>query len=355
MLLNFSSAELKGNLPKLDGLRAISVLFVVLSHSGFGNIIPGGFGVTIFFFISGYLITTLLRKELELNYKINLKNFYLRRFWRLVPALIIYVLIAVIANKLVKNTIATEESLAAIFYLSNYYDLYKGYTPLSKIHSPYDILWSLSIEEHFYIFFAPLLLLFKLRSKITLLIISLTIIPLLLRINAIFFDFSSFNKLYTYIATECRMDSIAFGCLLAYFNINTKNKNQELFSLLLGSTIIIFTLLYRNDDFRETFRYTLQGIGLFLIINNIIHGKHTQKITNFLEIRPLIFIGKISYSIYLYHWLALIIIELVTQNNSLTVYSHIAFWTLTATLSLASFFFVEQPCLGLRRRYGSHV
>src|ERR1700744_3779762 len=81
-------------IPSLDGIRAVSVLIVVLSHAGLGQVIPGGFGVTIFFFLSGFLITTLLLAEYEETGRIDIPKFYLRRVFRLMPPLIISLLIA---------------------------------------------------------------------------------------------------------------------------------------------------------------------------------------------------------------------------------------------------------------------
>src|SRR5947199_4929814 len=81
-------------IPSLDGIRAVSVLLVVLAHSGFGTIVPGGMGVTIFFFLSGYLITTLMLVESERSGNIAIQSFYIRRIFRLAPPLLITLTIA---------------------------------------------------------------------------------------------------------------------------------------------------------------------------------------------------------------------------------------------------------------------
>src|SRR3977135_1168749 len=83
-----------GVIPSLDGLRAISIMIVLVSHAGYGGVVPGGLGVTIFFFLSGYLITTLLVDERERSGRIDIGKFYLRRVFRLFPPLLVTLVIA---------------------------------------------------------------------------------------------------------------------------------------------------------------------------------------------------------------------------------------------------------------------
>ena len=86
-----SDAKSSGAIPSLDGIRAVSILIVFVAHLGYDNIVPGGLGVTVFFFLSGYLITTLLRRELAKNGAISLPQFYLRRVLRILPPLYLIV------------------------------------------------------------------------------------------------------------------------------------------------------------------------------------------------------------------------------------------------------------------------
>src|SRR5215813_15558710 len=89
-----ADASDKGVIPSLDGLRAISISIVLVSHAGYGSVVPGGLGVTIFFFLSGYLITTLLVDERERSGRIDIGKFYLRRVFRLFPPLVVTLIIA---------------------------------------------------------------------------------------------------------------------------------------------------------------------------------------------------------------------------------------------------------------------
>src|ERR1700691_1864794 len=110
--------------PALDGLRAVSILFVVLSHAGLMGIMPANFGVTIFFFISGFLISRLLLAEYGRRGHISLGRFYMRRFLRLMPALILYVAVAGAIFSILGYTLLPAQYASALFYWANYYGIY---------------------------------------------------------------------------------------------------------------------------------------------------------------------------------------------------------------------------------------
>ena len=142
-------------IPSLDGIRAISVFIVFLSHAGLGHIIPGGFGVTVFFLLSGFLITTLLRMEFSRHQRISLGDFYLRRVLRILPPLYVSMALA-IALFLIGNghaAIPFAGTLAQALQVSNYYMIFAS---PGIILPGTGVLWSLAIEEHFYLLF-PLL------------------------------------------------------------------------------------------------------------------------------------------------------------------------------------------------------
>ena len=152
-------------IPSLNGIRAISVLLVVLAHSGFGTIVPGGLGVTIFFFLSGYLITTLMLTENERLGNIAILRFYTRRIFRLAPPLLITLAIAyglTYSGLLPEGQITLEGLTAQILYFANYFTLFFDPSD-NKVPAGTGILWSLAVEEHFYIFF-PLLMTLFLRN-----------------------------------------------------------------------------------------------------------------------------------------------------------------------------------------------
>ena len=168
--------------PVLDGWRALSILLVLVSHGGLDKVVPGGLGVTIFFFISGFLITSLLISEFRHDGRISLKRFYLRRFWRLAPPLICFIILSALLIVLCLKTVNAAELLSAILYFANYYSIYWQYHPLPFGPSPLKILWSLAIEEHYYILFAPMMLFFAhSRRRLFLLLLVLLIVPPVIR------------------------------------------------------------------------------------------------------------------------------------------------------------------------------
>ena len=149
------SAEAAGHggayLPALDGLRAVSILLVVLSHLGLDRVVPGAFGVTLFFFISGFLITRQLAGGLARDGRVDFGGFYWRRVLRLMPAGLVYIAVAGLLFTAAGGVISRGGWLAALGYGANYYDLWAGYRSSGAgVRHPFNILWSLAIEEHFY-------------------------------------------------------------------------------------------------------------------------------------------------------------------------------------------------------------
>ncbi len=258
-------------IPSLDGIRAISVLIVVLSHSDLGALIPGGLGVTIFFFLSGYLITTLLLAEHARTGKIDILKFYARRVFRLMPPLLISLAIAygLTYTKLLSGGITLDGLAAQLFYFANYYGLFLD--PGNTVPDGTGILWSLAVEEHFYIFY-PLMLTLMLgaalrpRAIATLLGTGCLVI-LAWRVYLV--HSPGFVSDRTYYASDTRIDSIIYGCILAVI-ANPMRDRQRGDTMSLGQWAVLatalgtflMTLLYRDFAFRETIRYSLQGLAL---------------------------------------------------------------------------------------------
>lgn len=349
--------------PELDGLRAISILLVIVSHAGFGHLIPGGLGVTVFFFVSGYLITSLLINERETKGKIDLYKFYLRRFWRLLPPMFFFLILSIALILIVNRHVKTSEILASVFYFANYFKVFIHFDNVNGLPSPFNILWSLAIEEHFYIIFAPLLALTYKSKFYFKVIVAFLIIPLIIRLLAInIYPNLLMDGGYNYSATETRIDSIAFGCFLAYVAINEHMKAIKNFLLnqyiLIASILLILgTLLFRDLYFRETYRYTLQNLSLLVIVANIVYGNSALllKAKQFLSTKAMVLIGKLSYSLYLQHWLALIVISLLLGQKGINATWQAGYWSLTIALSLFSYYVVEKPTIRFRKKYGSNA
>ena len=349
-------------LAALDGWRAISILLVLVSHGGLGHIIPGGLGVTIFFFISGFLITSLLIAEFQSTHRISIKNFYLRRFWRLSPPLLVYIFLSTMFILYFANRLDYRELLASIFYFANYYSIYWHFDEFSFGPSPLKILWSLAIEEHYYLFFAPLMaFFFHTRERLLNLILFLVVVPLLVRLTVVFAGSGTLlNMGYTYMATEARIDSIAWGAGLAWLgNRHSAERLVRFFdnkiAISISVGLLLACLLIRDERFRESIRYTLQGIALVPLFYVTLHGQTLRHFTRMLTSKVLILIGKLSYSIYLYHWLALVIANWLVSTEKLSAQWLLPYYLITVCLSVASYKLIEKPSLVLRRKFGSHA
>lgn len=372
-----------GYIPYIDGARGIAIAFVVLSHAGLGKIIPGKFGVTLFFFLSGYLITRLLLAEMQEKGRIDFGSFYLRRLFRLYPALLVMIGCSVIATKIMQYTLPLKDIWASLFYYTNYYIGWFR-TPVEDPGRILDILWSLSVEEHFYLGF-PLLLQFFLKAatqkkqiepkeqeqkdeylnekvlnalkKFSWFLFVLCIASLAIR----WFTYQQFYPAVEdaagriYFSTHTRLDSIIWGCLAAILLFGVESKQyiahiKKTWVFGLGILFILLSLVIRNEGFRQSLHYSLQGMGLFLTIPAI--GLFNNPwIKNILSNPAMIFVGKISYSLYLFHWIAAKL-----GNHYFEEWSwqwQLFFWPLTLLLSIGSYYCIEQPFVGLRKKYGS--
>ena len=262
-------------IPALDGLRAVSILLVFFSHQGYEDLIPGGLGVTAFFFISGFLITNLLCAEYQKTNRLDFKGFFIRRLLRLYPALL-FVLVLFSAFLLATGQrIAAAEVVAALFYFENYYAVY-----FKPIAAHFSILWSLAVEEHFYLLF-PLLFIGLVRKPVLLLLTTLgfILLPLLLRIYTTSrYGIITFSEDSTYYLTHCRFDSILFGCLLSVvlqsgFRQRFLRAVSTYSGYAVGLGLLAITLFYRDECFRQTYRYSLQGVAFLFLIPPIVYSQ----------------------------------------------------------------------------------
>ncbi|WP_176556173.1 acyltransferase family protein [Rubellimicrobium rubrum] len=199
-------------IPSLDGLRAASILIVLLSHAGASCLIPGGFGVTVFFFLSGFLITTLLTREHDRYGSIALGAFYLRRLVRLGPPLLACLLLAGVAAMLGLAGADLDRStlVSQILFYYNYHSLLTG---SDEWVNGLGILWSLSVEEHFYLIWPALFIAIG-RRWIGLRHLIVLLVALLVWRSFRYFVLGS-SEWSIYISTDTRFDSLLYGCVLA--------------------------------------------------------------------------------------------------------------------------------------------
>ena len=292
--------------PSLDGMRAIAFFFVFVAHAQPFKALPGGFGVTVFFFLSGYLITSLLRDEARKTGTISLKGFYLRRVLRIFPPC--YLTVILVSTLAAAGILYNRESYAslvsAFLYFSNYWNILDW----GNLPAGLGVLWSLAVEEHYYLLF-PLLYWWFIRRQMdrrhqaTVLIV-LCLGALAWRCYRVLIWHSSWEDIYE--GTDTRFDSILAGCVLAIVANSrlgdrvpwlTKHAAALAWS---GAMLIGACFVYRNAIFRDTVRYTLLEIGLMPIFFFVTLPR-ANFITRCLDWRGLRHLGQLSYSMYLIH------------------------------------------------------
>ena len=289
----------------IDGIRAISVIAVILFH--FDSVyLPGGFlGVDIFFVISGYLITSILIKEFDNKY-FHLTNFYNRRIRRIAPVLFLVILIT---NFISLFFLFPEEllnlfntNISIIFFFSNFY-FWKNTDYFNDIASQSPLLhtWSISVEEQFYIFFPLIFLFFLKQNKKKLLIYFVITIILLSIISASYL--SKFSSDANFFFTTSRIFEIGIGVLCALIvSENLINKKFSKFfntNLSIISFVILISSFFIFAENNHLPNY-LTLIPLFATVYFILNNRE-DFISKFLSSKYLVIIGKSSYSLYLFH------------------------------------------------------
>lgn len=343
------------HIPSLDGLRAVSFLLVFVAHMGFEDRVPGGLGVTIFFFLSGYLITTLMRSEFERRGYVNLRHFWLRRAWRILPPFYIVLLCAAAIPLLVDppGTLNWHMLWAQLLHVTNYWVIYRGHQGEPPGTGVY---WSLAVEEHFYLLF-PWLYIGMQRLKLTparqaMLLYALCALVLAWRSILVLVFHVATDR--TYMGSDTRLDSILFGCALAVWNNPVLDEprfapaTRRFVLLPVSLAVLIGCLLVRTDVFRETLRYSLQGLALSgVFVAAILESRWWA--LRWLNWRPLAFVGVLSYSLYLMHYTVL-----STVQRFAPPLGRVPLGLLSLALSLALAWLmyekVEKPCARLRRR-----
>lgn len=339
-------------LKGLDGIRALSVSLVLVSHCGFENI-PGGFGVTTFFFLSGFLITTLLQREFDRTSGINIRNFMLRRILRIfVPLYTVYLTLLFLSYI---NFYPAEYTIGGVLsqltFFANYYRLLFGN---SGFVDGTGILWSLAVEEHFYVLY-PAVFLFLVRRNINYLLlfsIFLIILILLWRIYLTYHG-ASLNRIY--FATDTRMDSIIFGVLLSIvmyqrnlFRDTKKLSLNDLVIIVLAVITLFLTFIVRDDFFRKTLRYSLQGLALMPLFYYVITRANIW-LFSWLNSQYLVKTGLYSYMIYLIHNPIIHFLDHIGFEKGvvmLLIASVLSFF-----ISALSYRFIEKPVLSYKDRF----
>lgn len=306
-----SHTSTKNRYEHIDAMRAVAVILVVIGHAGLGHIVPGGAGVTVFFTISGFIITTLLLKELERTKKFDIKGFYIRRAVKLAPPLVIAVAVPTLIYALWGGDINWNAFSGQMLFYFNWLDSEAGVLPGSGV------VWSLSIEEQFYIVFAILWLwMVKSPRAIPWLTASAVgVIGISTALRVLLADPGNVQVAdRIYYGSDTRADSLAWGILIAVVLFGWQRRTtppgrlqkSSGTAVALGAAALVFlvSLVIRDDWYRQTIRYSLQSIATCVVLLygfTAVEGPVRNLFRSFCKSRAVQMIGLSSYSIYLVH------------------------------------------------------
>ncbi len=338
----------------LDALRALSIGFVLLNHLGidvlffenqflknnFYSLFSGETGVRFFFVLSGFLITRILWIQFKDTATINLKNFFIRRILRLMPPLVLFyvLVISLMLAKIITYDI--EGLMFAFFYLYNY-------VPLLHYRNELAHIWSLSVEEQFYLIWPFFILVVK-KYKILLILVLIFIV--LSIVGTIFlpeFAFEAHLRPHRWFLPAGGF--IAIGATVALVQFKYEKFLIQIFHkktfMLLFVAFLYLIPLFIPIFLIEAFSF-LQVIGFGIFVCWIFYNQNSRFVA-FLEFSPFVYVGKISYGLYVFQGLFLLTgpgSELSFQQFPINV-------LLTFGLAILSYHFIEKPILKYKNRF----
>lgn len=344
--------------PCLDALRAIAAFAVIFNHIEllkFQSNLPnrhsnhlyntaGQIGVVLFFVISGYIITTLLLREYIKNSTINVKHFFARRIFRILP---LYYLILIFSAFLLNFSPSIITIILCFTFLSNI----AGALNMGWLSSPH--VWSIGVEEQFYICWPFIVKNFKknLTSICISIFIIVTIAPhaimyLLIKTNSSTKENSEFVFNFFFGA---KYNCMALGAMVACFQNNKNSTITHFFKKDIALIFVLLPLIMYVFDFNfYYFTYDCYGIAFTLAIAHLSQRNYyvfNNKVTNF--------IGKISYGLYMYHWLviSLLVRYLFSYCTQQPLLFTLTVFGITIILSAVSYFTYEKYFLNLKEKY----
>lgn len=351
--------NLSQRIEGLDGLRALAVVAVITYHADIKHFLRGGFlGVDVFFAISGFLITSLLLRELETSGTISFPGFYIRRAKRLFPALLGVLFICTLYTiGFAQDAIKALQSdlLPALLYYSNFWQLMDAQPYFEHFGRPHALqhLWSLAIEEQFYILWPIcLFILFRLRKVLPLPLIigtfsacSIAWMAWLAIVNDIPYEAAS-ERLY--FGTDTHAMGLLLGALLA--SISRPNDEatykSRWFCHVLGTTALVYLIacfFFLDESIGFLYRGGFASVALatlFLIHSAAQHGSLVNVI---FDSRVLAWLGKRSYSLYLWHWPVFVFLRPGEELPDNLVIATLVRLCVTIILAHFSYEFIEQP------------
>jgi peptidoglycan/LPS O-acetylase OafA/YrhL len=341
-----------GHHPGLDGLRGVAILLVLGQHAPTRPLIDGFVGVTVFFCLSGYLITTDLVRQLQAS-TIDVRAFYRRRAARLCPALVTVVAVTIVVLLLGRRDLSARQILApagaAVTYTTSLFD-WTDHVFATKDYFNYT--WSLSVEEQFYLLWPFALIWGYRRDPRLFAALTVSFIGLTSALD-LYLGLSRRVKYdqHEYFGSDTNALPILVGCLLAIVVLNgwLPRTMRQLAPGALPAAALLPVLAYRNDTYRPSL-VIAAGTGLTLVTLIGVVTRPRSAVGLLLASGPMRWLGERSYSIYL--WNVLARIAILTSLGH-TVVGDIAWIAMFVVLAEASFRFVERPLrIKLARRSG---
>lgn len=367
----------RGEIPALDGIRAIAVLLVMAGHAGVPGVAGGFIGVDVFFVLSGFLITSLLLDEFARTDGIDLKGFWIRRARRLLPALLVTSLVVVAARDLFPPDAVTslrEDAVAAFLWVANWVFVAQqtDYFSQGAPPSPLQHTWSLGVEEQYYLVWPVLLLLAVLllrrrgarAVRIAVFVIATAGAAASAAGAILFVDSETLNRVY--FGTDFRAQGLLLGAAAAALLVRDWSALTVSGTLIrarwrrwiawvlpvLGLAILGAAAHVATgdvDDFRHGL-LIIVAVAAVLVIAPVALDQYGW-VAKALAWRPLVALGAISYGVYLWHWPLFLIVN--GERTGLTGWSLVAVrCAVTIGLAWLSWRFVEQP---VRRWRPQHV
>lgn len=331
--------------PDIDGLRALAVMAVILFHAGVPFMGGGYVGVDVFFVISGYLITSILLKDMRAG-TFTLKGFWERRLRRILPPLFVMVVGCMVAGWFLYlpddfAMLGKEAAAQAIFSSNILFYKEAGYFDRESLLKPLLHTWSLAVEEQFYLFFPPALLWFWIKKPrrvgwflAMVAAVSFLLCALVLPNN---------DELVFYMLPFRAWELLA-GALIAFYPDRIKAPSGKVSASLLAFAglcgVLVPVFLYDEDTLFPGWTALPVCLGTALLI--WLHGQRSTWLCAVLSVRPLVFIGFVSYAWYLWHWPALVFVQ---YNPFVDFTPALAEFCLAGSFGMAvlSWKFVETP------------
>ena len=346
----------------IQGLRGIAVLLVVIYHTGIA--LPGGYiGVDIFFVISGFVITQLLMREVDTTGKISLTGFYERRIRRILPAVAFAIIGTLLLSVFALSPFGEQQQVAqtsrasTLFAANFYFYLQDSYWALAE--NPFRHLWSLAVEEQFYIFFPALLLtLNRLKIRIN----SRLSVAILIAISVVSFVISYFlslgeqilpkPELFAFFGTPWRIWEFLVGSLIALIPNVKKSLLAASLPVSISAVIAIAWSSLMFDSYTP-FPGSAALIPVVATAALIQFGTNNHFLTKLISVRPLTAIGDISYSWYLWHWPLIVFAKRVFPGSD--VVAPIGAALLSIPIAVLSLRKIENPIRRNPRIRGKRV